>query len=151
MDITRRQALALSAGAAVFAAAGLRVAPARASAEAAEHEVLAFTGGRTPEPGRITLTLPEVAENGNTVPVSVAVDSAMAEGDMVEAVMIVAEDNPNPQVATFHFTAMSGTAAVATRMRLARSQGVVAVARMADGSVFVDRRDIQVTVGGCGA
>jgi sulfur-oxidizing protein SoxY len=150
MNISRRQLLAVAAGSAVLSAGGLRVFPANASAEDAQNRIMEFTGGKTPETGKITLVAPEIAENGNTVPVSVEVDSAMAGDDMVEAVMILAEDNPNPAVATFHFTAMSGAAAATTRMRLAKTQNVIAVARMADGSVYMDKKEVKVTIGGCG-
>ena len=150
MNLNRRQALALSAGAAAFVATGLRSGRVFADPAAAQAQIMEFTGGKTPEAGKITLTAPEIAENGNTVPISVSVDSAMSEGDMVEAVLIVAEENPNPAVATFHFTAMSGAAAAATRMRLAKTQTVVAVAKMSDGSVFMDQKEVKVTIGGCG-
>jgi sulfur-oxidizing protein SoxY len=64
--------------------------------------------------------------------------------------MILAEGNPNPAVATFNFTAMSGTAEATTRMRLAKTQNVIAVARMANGSVYMDKKEVKVTIGGCG-
>lgn len=150
MNISRRQLLAVTAGSAVLAVGGLRVFPANASAEDAQNRIMEFSGGKTPEAGKITLVAPEIAENGNTVPVSVEVESAMAGDDMVDAVMILAEGNPNPAVATFHFTAMSGAAAATTRMRLAKTQNVIAVARMADGSVYMDKKEVKVTIGGCG-
>lgn len=150
MKMNRRHALALSAGALVSAAIGLRPGLALADVEATQKLIMEFTGGAEPEAGKITLTTPEIAENGNTVPVTVSVDSAMTEGDMVDSVIIIAEDNPNPDVATFHFTALSGSASASTRMRLARTQNVVAVAKMADGSVFIDKREVKVTIGGCG-
>jgi sulfur-oxidizing protein SoxY len=151
MDLSRRQALVLSAGAAAFVATGLRAGPGFADAAAAQKRIMEFTGGKAPEAGKITLIAPEIAENGNSVQVSVSVESAMTEGDMVDAVLIVAEDNPNPGVATFHFTALSGAAATTTRMRLAKTQKVIAVARMSDGSVFMDAKEVKVTIGGCGA
>jgi sulfur-oxidizing protein SoxY len=150
MNLNRRQALALSAGAAAFAVTGLRAGPVFADAAAAESLIMEFTGGKTPETGKITLTAPEIAENGNTVPVSVSVDSAMTGDDMVDAVLIVAESNPYPAVATMHFTALSGTAAATTRMRLAKTQKVFAVAKMSDGSVYMDQKEVKVTIGGCG-
>jgi sulfur-oxidizing protein SoxY len=150
MNLNRRQALALSAGAAAFVATGLRSRRVFADPAAAQARIMEFTGGKTPGAGRITLTAPEIAENGNTVPISVSVDSAMTEGDMVDAVLVVAEENPNPAVATFHFTAMSGAATATTRMRLAKTQTVVAVAKMSDGSVFMDQKEVKVTIGGCG-
>lgn len=150
MKLSRRQALGLSAGALTLAFAGIRVAPAQAGAAEAKQRIMDFAGGKEPQSGKITLNAPEIAENGNTVPVSVSVDSAMTDGDMVEAIMIVAEENPNPAVATLHFTAMSGAAATTIRMRLAKTQNVVAVAKMADGSVYMDTKQVKVTIGGCG-
>nr|CAH59733.1 soxY [Pseudaminobacter salicylatoxidans KCT001] len=149
MNFNRRQALALSAATVAFAATGLRARTALAGTEETEKRILDFAG-KAPEAGKITLTAPEIAENGNTVPVSVKVDSAMSDDDRVVSVMIVADGNPNPEVATFHFTALSGTAAATTRIRLAQTQNVIAVAKMADGSVFMDKKEVKVTIGGCG-
>jgi len=150
MDLTRRDVLALSAGAAVLALTGLEAAPAFATPEAAHESLMAFTGGKTPQSGKISLTAPEIAENGNTVPVSISVESPMTADNHVAAVMLLAEHNPNPGVITFHFTPMSGKAQAATRMRLAKTQNVTAVARMSDGSVFMDTKLVKVTIGGCG-
>lgn len=150
MNPTRRQALVLSAGAFAAVAFGLRPGMAFADADATQKLIMEFTGGKEPATGKITLTAPEIAENGNTVPITVSVESTMTEGDMVDSVVVLAEGNPNPDVVTFHFTAMSGAATASTRMRLAKSQNVIAVARMADGSVFIDRKEVKVTIGGCG-
>ncbi len=150
MDLTRRQMLGLSAGAAALLATGLETAPAWATAEMVEARLKEFTGGKAPTAGKITLTAPEIAENGNTVPISVEVDSPMTDQDHVAAVMILAEGNPNPAVATFNFTPMSGSAGASTRMRLAKTQNVIAVAKMSDGSIFMDKKLVKVTIGGCG-
>lgn len=150
MKLDRRQVLGLSAGAAVLAVAGIRVGPASAAAEETKKRVMEFSGGKEPGSGKITLKAPEIAENGNTVPISVTVESAMSGDDLVESVIILAEGNPNPEVATFHFTEMSGEASATTRMRLAKTQNVVAVAKMKDGSVYSDTRLVKVTIGGCG-
>jgi len=137
-------------GAAAFAVAGGRISPALASVEDTDKAIMDFTGGVAPGEGKITLTAPEIAENGNTVPVSVSVESAMEGDDLVESVILFADGNPNPAVATFHFTEMSGAALATTRMRLAKTQNVVAVAKMKDGSFFIDRKEVKVTIGGCG-
>jgi len=150
MKLDRRQVLGLTAGAAVLAVAGVRVNPASAAAEETKKKVMEFTGGKEPASGKITLKAPEIAENGNTVPISVSVESAMSGDDLVESVIILAEGNPNPEVATFHFTELSGEASATTRMRLAKTQNVVAVAKMKDGSVYSDTRLVKVTIGGCG-
>jgi sulfur-oxidizing protein SoxY len=150
MNFTRRQALGLTAGAAALSFSGLGVSSAFADAESTAKQVMEFTGGKKPASGKITLTAPEIAENGNTVPISVSVESAMSGDDLVESVIILAEGNPNPEVATFHFTELSGEASATTRMRLAKTQNVVAVAKMKDGSVFSDTKQVKVTIGGCG-
>lgn len=150
MKLTRRHVLGLTVGAAAFAVAGGRINPALASAEDTEKSIMDFTGGVTPGEGKITLTAPEIAENGNTVPISVSVESAMEGDDLVESVILFADGNPNPAVATFHFTEMSGAALATTRMRLAKTQNVVAVAKMKDGSFYMDKKQVKVTIGGCG-
>ena len=150
MTFTRREALGLGAGAAVFLATGLRLDPAAAAAEDTMKMVMEFAGGQEPASGKITLSAPEIAENGNTVPISVSVDSAMTADDYVESVIILAEGNPNPGVATFKFSPMSGVAEASTRMRLAKTQKVIAVAKMNSGAVFMDTKEVKVTIGGCG-
>ncbi|MCV0396279.1 MAG: thiosulfate oxidation carrier protein SoxY [Rhizobiaceae bacterium] len=150
MTLTRRRVLALTAGAAALPVLQLLPGQAFASPEDVEKQISEFAGGKEPQTGKISLNTPEIAENGNTVPVSIEVDSAMTGDDMVESVMILADGNPLPSVATFHFTALSGTAAATTRMRLAKTQNVIALARMADGSVYMDKKEVKVTIGGCG-
>ncbi len=149
MTIDRRQFIVASAGGALFLTSG--ILPSLAAAEAtAMDRVKEFTGGAEPATGKLTLTTPEIAENGNTVPISVSVDSAMDGDDMVEAIMIVADGNPNPEVVKFNFTAMSGSAAAKTRIRLAKTQNVIAVAKMKDGSFQMAQNQVKVTIGGCG-
>jgi sulfur-oxidizing protein SoxY len=147
MRADRRQALMLVPGAMALAALGGRAA--FAAAAEMEAAIAAFTGGATPAAGRITLTAPEIAENGNSVPLGVSVDSAMTDADHVAAVLLLAPGNPITVVATFNFTPLSGKAEATTRIRLARTQNVVAVARMSDGTCFVDQREVRVTIGGC--
>lgn len=146
--INRRHALMLGAGAAALGLVGLpTVGWAEGEADAMIKE---FTGGAEPASGKVTLDAPEIAENGNTVPISVSVDSAMSGDDQVEAVMLLAEGNPNPGVATFKFSPMSGNANASVRIRLAKTQRVIAVAKMKDGSAFMDAKTVKVTIGGCG-
>jgi sulfur-oxidizing protein SoxY len=150
MNINRRQALTLSAGAALFAATGMSAGSARADAAAVEKAMMEITGGATPEEGKLTLNAPEIAENGNTVPIGVSVDSAMEGDDVVESITIFAEGNPEPSVITFNFTPMSGEATASTRMRLAKTQNVVALAKMKDGKTYMAKSEVKVTIGGCG-
>ncbi|PVB62180.1 thiosulfate oxidation carrier protein SoxY [Labrenzia sp. 011] len=148
MTFNRRQVFGLTAGAAAFLAVAPRIS--FAATEDTEAAIKAFTGGAEPVEGTITLDTPEIAENGNTVPVGVSVESPMTADNYVESVLILAEGNPSPAVATFHFTALSGAAEAKTRIRLAKTQNVIAVAKMNDGSTFIDRKEVKVTIGGCG-
>ena len=115
--------------------------------EAAMNEIL---GGKTAEEGRISLSLPEIAENGNTVPLTVEVESPMTNDDYVKAVHLFADGNPVPTVAKMNFTPRSGEAIASTRIRLAKTQKIHALAEMSDGSFFTATREVKVTIGGCG-
>jgi sulfur-oxidizing protein SoxY len=145
--LNRRRTLALGAGA--VGAAMFGAAPALAKNDAAEL-IKTFTGGKTPVQGKVKLDLPEIAENGNTVPMTVTVESPMTEQSYVTEVLIVADENPRSGVVTFHFSPASGVAEANTRIRLAATQDVTAVAKMNDGSVFMTTRQVKVTIGGCG-
>jgi sulfur-oxidizing protein SoxY len=145
--LTRRHALVLGAGtAAAWAAPG----GAGATPTEAEAEIAKFTGGKPAAPGRIAIDLPEIAENGNAVQLSVAVDSPMTPADHVTDVLVIADANPIPRLATFHFTPMSGRAEAATRIRLAATENVIVVARTGDGRFLTARKEVKVTIGGCG-
>jgi sulfur-oxidizing protein SoxY len=148
-SLSRRQALALGAGAAAAMPLLLRAGPALAARTATEEAIKAFTKGKEPVKGKVKLDLPEIAENGNTVPMTVSVDAPMTKESFVEEVMIVADGNPHPGVVTFRFTP-SSVAEANTRIRLAETQNVIAVARMNDGAVFSDVKQVKVTIGGCG-
>jgi sulfur-oxidizing protein SoxY len=145
----RRQALALSASAMTVAMLGASSAPATAKNDADE-AIKKFTGGKTPSQGKVKLDLPEIAENGNTVPMTVTVDSPMTEQSYVSEVLIVADENPRSGVVTFHFSPASGVAEANTRIRLAATQDVTAVAKMNDGSFYMASKQVKVTIGGCG-
>lgn len=108
-----------------------------------EELTAAFTGGATIGEGGITLTAPEIAENGNTVPVAVDAPGAVA-------IMILATGNPEPAVVTFAFGPAAGSQRAATRIRLAKTQDVIALAKMADGSIVQAQSNVKVTIGGCG-
>jgi len=121
-----------------------------ATAEDVDAAIKSIAGDAEVTTGALTLTAPEIAENGNSVPIAVTVDSPMADDAYVESVAIFADANPNPEVITFNFTPNSGEAYAATRMRLAKTQNVIAVAKLSDGSVVTDTRNVKVTIGGCG-
>ncbi|MGJ4925536.1 thiosulfate oxidation carrier protein SoxY [Bradyrhizobium sp. HKCCYLS2038] len=146
--INRRQAFLLGGG---FVA--LTVLPMAANAEPsndAAELIKKFTGGKEATKGKITLDLPEIAENGNTVPLALSVESPMTAENYVKEVLFVADGNPNAGVATLMFTPMSGKAEASIRIRLAQTQNVIAVAKMSDGSLFTERKTVKVTIGGCG-
>ena len=101
--------------------------------------------------GRVDLRIEAIADNGAQVPLVVSVDSPMTEADHVRALHVVADGNPAPGVASFAFTPRAGRCEVSMRLRLARSQRVVALAEMSDGSLWTASREVTVTVGGCSA
>lgn len=107
-------------------------------------------GEATPINDKIKLEMPEIAENGNTVPFSVSVDSPMTTEDYVKSVHVISTGNPQPVIATFHFTPESGKAAVASRMRLAKTQDIISVAELSDGKFAMTKKTVKVTIGGCG-
>jgi len=137
MEFSRRDTLALGLGAAV-----LTVMPFRASASA-DAAIEAFTGGAAMADTGVNLTAPEIAENGNTVPIEVSAPGA-------SAILLLATGNPTPGVATFNFGPLAASQAAATRIRLAGTQDVVAIAKMADGSFARASSTVKVTIGGCG-
>lgn len=136
--LTRRKTLAV--GAAGIAAT---MVPASAFASAVDDAISNFTGGATLGDGGITLITPEIAENGNTVPVSVEAPDA-------QEIVIIATGNPTPGVAKFTFGEASGTHMASTRIRLGGTQDVVAIAKLADGSFVQASAEVKVTIGGCG-
>jgi sulfur-oxidizing protein SoxY len=113
-------------------------------------EWLAGLAKGTPKDGRVTLKAPEIAENGNAVPLTVSVESEMSEKSYVKAIYVAADGNPNPGVAVFELTPLSGKAEVALRVRLQQTEKIVAVAEMNDGSLYAASREVKVTIGGCG-
>jgi sulfur-oxidizing protein SoxY len=147
--LSRRQALALGAGTAVLTLAG-KLDPALASPQDAEAEIAKFTGGKVAEKGKISIDLPEIAENGNTVPLSIVVNSPMEPDSYVSDILVLADGNPRPGVAHFRLTPMAGRAEAATRIRLASTQDIIVVAKTSDGKFFTDQKQVKVTIGGCG-
>lgn len=150
MKFSRRETLALGGGALALALTGGLTTAALAKEDLAAAAMKEFTGGKTPATGKISLSTPEIAENGNTVPVGFSVESPMTKDSYVKDVLILADGNPRPGVATFHFTPLSGKAEASTRIRLAKTQNIIAVAKMSDGSLYMDKKAVKVTIGGCG-
>jgi sulfur-oxidizing protein SoxY len=137
---------------ATAAATAALVAPMAAFATPAqvEDEIKKLIPGKAPAEGKIKLELPSIAENGLVVPLSFDVESPMTDKDYVKRVMFFAEGNPNPLVATFNFTPLMPKASGQIRIRLAQTQNIVAVAEMSDGKVYQTKREVKVTIGGCG-
>lgn len=123
-----------------------------ASEESAEFKAAfdALVGKATPLDSGLTLDLPDSVENGDYVPVALAVESPMTAENHVKAVHLLSTANPRAAVATFRFTLLLGKARVTSRMRLAKTQDVVAVAELSGGRILVARRKVDVKIGGCG-
>jgi len=148
-QVSRRGALALGASGAALTVIGWNTGADAAAKEAAE-QIAKFTGGKTAEKGKISIELPEIAENGNTVPLAVSVDAPMAADNYVSEILVVADGNPNPGVATFHLSPLAGKAEASTRIRLATTQNIIVVAKTSKGEFFTNQKLVKVTIGGCG-
>lgn len=139
MKLTRRNMLITSSASAVAVAIG--AFPAFASIT--DEEIAKITGGAALSEGAVTLDAPEIAENGNTVPIGVDAPGAVA-------VTLFADGNPLPNVATFRFGPLSASRSASTRIRLAKTQNVIAIAEMEDGTFQKASANVKVTIGGCG-
>jgi sulfur-oxidizing protein SoxY len=145
---SRRNILMSSGFIAAAALMGSRTALAEpADVEAALKKLF---DGKPMSNGRLKLDVPAIAENGLVVPVNVEVESPMTPDNYVRAVHLFADGNPLPNVYSYRFTPESGRAALSNRMRLAKTQNVIAVAEMSDGTLSLARSEVKVTIGGCG-
>ena len=134
----------------LLGAAGLSFArPAAASPAAMDEAIRALVSEAPVNRGKVKLELPPIVENGNTVPLTVTVDSPMSETDHVTGIHVFNEKNPQPYVAAFELGPRAGRAMVSTRIRLADSQQVVAIARLNDGSFWSGGADVIVTLAAC--
>jgi sulfur-oxidizing protein SoxY len=147
VGLTRREALNAAIGA-IALTGGLFIT--RSAWAEAITAVMELTGGRTLQlSDRIRLTVPRVFGNGDAVPLIVEVEGPISEADYVKHIHLVAEANPLPEIASFHFTPRSGRARIVTRIRLAQSQEVIALAEMGDGSVLMTKVHVEVGTNGC--
>jgi sulfur-oxidizing protein SoxY len=146
MKITRREAL-LAGGLAALGAA----IPGSAEAVSGQMETAIRNAIGTPtiRKGRVMLDLPPLVENGNTVPMTVSVDSPMTPDNYVKAIHVFNEKNPQPNVISVRLGARSGKAAIATRVRLADTQRITAIAEMSDGTFWSDTQEVIVTLAAC--
>jgi sulfur-oxidizing protein SoxY len=142
-----RRRRVLGAGGALVALAIAR--PARADAGELQAAIAAYAGGRAVRGGRVTIDVARLVDNGNAVPLTLRVDSPMSAADHVRAIALFNERNPERDVARFALTERSGRAEVSTRIRLATSQRLVAVATMSDGSLWSGAVDVVVTLAAC--
>lgn len=142
---TRRQLLAAGAG----LGAWVLVRPASASSDELAAAIQAYTGGAVVQSGRVKLDIAALVDNGNTVPVTIGVDSPMTAADHVTAIALFNERNPQRDVIRFTLGPRAGRASVATRIRLATTQKLVAVARLSDGSYWSHTVDVIVTIAAC--
>jgi sulfur-oxidizing protein SoxY len=141
----RRQLLVAGAAAPLL----LTLRPLYATPAAMAAAIAGFTGGVKPQEGKVTLEIAQLIDNGNTVPVRIRVDSPMTEAEHVTDIGLFNERNPLPDVVRFRLTPRLGKAEVATRIRLATSQTLVAVARLGDGSWWQQSADVVVTLAAC--
>ena len=141
--LNRRQAVA-----AIGTACALAPGAALATPDTAR-KLLADLVRAAPKAGKVKIEAPEIAENGNSLPVSVSVDSPMNPTDYVRAIHIIADRNPQPGVASFLLSPANGRAEEHLRMRMAESQNVIVVAELSDGSAWTATREVKVTIGGC--
>src|SRR5512145_1512506 len=148
---SRRQFLAVAGGVAAGLGLGavMAIRPARATPAEMQEAIRKVVGSARITPGKVTLELPPLIENGNAVPLTVSVDSPMTEADHVRAVHVFTEKNPQPNVVGFHLGPRAGRARVATRVRLADSQTVVAICQLSDGSFWSDSTGVVVTLAAC--
>ena len=127
----------------------LKPAPAAATAQTMAAAIREVIGEAKVQPGKVKLDLPPLIENGNAVPLTVSVESPMTEVDHVKALHVFNEKNPQPNVASFHLGPRAGRPQISTRIRLADSQKVIAIAQMSDGSFWSDSVDVVVTLAAC--
>ena len=148
---SRREFLLATGGAA--AAMGLAsvvaVEPARATPAAMQEAIRNVVGSARVNTGKVTLELPPLSENGHAVPLTVRVESPMTTADHVRAIHVFTEKNPQPDVASFRLGQRAGRASVATRIRLADTQTVVAIGELSDGSFWSASADVVVTLSAC--
>lgn len=148
--MNRRQFVVLSLGA-VATGAQAQLAPNIAALRRAalEEAMRRVTGDAPVRQGRVKLDLPPLIENGNSVPLTVSVESPMTAADHVRAIHVFTEKNPQPNVISAYFGPRAGRARLSTRARIADTGTVTAVAQMRDGSFWSGRVEVVVTLSAC--
>jgi sulfur-oxidizing protein SoxY len=147
---TRRQFLGLAGGAAVIGAVPVvTLRPAEATPAMLATAIRNVVGAAVVHTGKVKLDVPPLVENGNTVPMTVSVESPMTSDDYVRSIHVFNEKNPQPNIGNFYLGPRAGRAKVSTRIRLADSQKIVAIARLSDGSFWSASADVIVTLAAC--
>jgi sulfur-oxidizing protein SoxY len=146
---TRRDFLGLAGGAAVLGAVPVALRPAEATPATMAAAIRNVVGEAAVRPGKVKLDVPPLVENGNTVPMTVSVASAMTSDDHVKSIHVFNEKNPQPNIGNFYLGPNCGRAQVSTRIRLADSQKIVAIAKLSDGSFWSATADVVVTLAAC--
>ena len=147
---TRRQFLGLAGGAAVLGAVpAVTLRPAEATPAMLATAIRDVVGGAVVRTGKVKLEVPPLVENGNTVPMTVSVASPMTADDHVKSIHVFNEKNPQPNIGNFHLGPRSGRAQISTRIRLADTQKIVAIAQLSDGSFWSASVDVVVTLAAC--
>ena len=147
LDPTTRRDFLTLAGSAAMLAVTLR--PADATPATMASAIRTVVGTAPVKTGKVKLEVPPLVENGNTVPMTVSVASPMAPEDHVLSIHVFNEKNPQPNIGNFYLGPLAGRAQVATRIRLADSQKIVAIARLSDGSFWSATSDVVVTLAAC--
>jgi sulfur-oxidizing protein SoxY len=145
-EYTRREFFALAAGATALA---VTLRPAEATPAMLASAIRNVVGTAAVKTGKVKLEVPPLVENGNTVPMTVSVDSPMAPEDHVKSIHVFNEKNPQPNIGNFYLSPQAGRAQVSTRIRLADSQKVVAIAKLSDGTFWSASVDVVVTLAAC--
>jgi sulfur-oxidizing protein SoxY len=148
-DPTRRQFLVVTASTAIISIPPIIADPAHATPDMLAAAIRDVVGGAVVHTGKVKLEVPPLVENGNTVPITVSVASPMTEADHVKSIHIFNEKNPQPNVGNFHLGLRAGRAQISTRIRLADSQKIVAIAKLSDGSFWSTAAEVVVTLAAC--
>ena len=149
---TSRREFLLAAGGVVAGmglASAVAVKPVRATPVEMQEAIRKVVGSARVNTGKVKLELPPLVENGNAAPLAVSIESPMTEADHVRVIHVFTEKNPQPNVASFHLGPRAGRASVATRIRLADTQTVVAICELSDGSFWSASAGIVVTLAAC--
>ena len=148
---TRRRFLRLAGSTAAISVlpAMISVRPAEATPEMMATAIRTVTGGAPVQTGKVKLDIPPLVENGNSVPMTVSVTSPMTPTDYVKSIHVFNEKNPQPNLGNFYLGPRAGRAQISTRVRLADSQKIVAIAKLSDGSFWSVTSEVVVTLAAC--